>query len=250
MSRFIRPEPVDREIVLDPSKVIMSKTDAKGQIEYANEYFMEICGYIEYELMGRPHNVIRHPDMPRVVFKLLWERLHKGKNIHALVKNLAKDGRYYWVITDFETKYNDDATIRAHYSRRKAAPKKAVTEIEGLYKILCSLEENDRTLKLSANYLNGLLEENNTNYDDFILSLMGLNEQEMMAYFRDVSLNDNASNFQKTTTPLVNENPVVLNEENLEIEEIKDITEIKKITEVEEAVKVKKRKSFFARLFS
>lgn len=67
----IRPEPTGREIKLDPNEIIMSKTDKKGIIEYANDYFMQICGYEEHELMGEPHNCIRHPLMPKIVFKIL-----------------------------------------------------------------------------------------------------------------------------------------------------------------------------------
>ncbi|MEJ2469266.1 MAG: PAS domain S-box protein, partial [Campylobacterales bacterium] len=68
------PQPVDEEIKLDPKKYIVSKTDPKGIIEYGNDYFVEISGYKESELIGQPHNIIRHPDMPKVVFKLMWDR--------------------------------------------------------------------------------------------------------------------------------------------------------------------------------
>ncbi|MEA2111286.1 MAG: PAS domain-containing protein [Campylobacterota bacterium] len=90
-----RPDPVNEEIVLDPKQYIVSKTDRKGVIEYGNEYFVEISGYKESELIGTPHNLIRHPDMPKVAFKMMWERILKGENFIAIVKNLAKDGRYY-----------------------------------------------------------------------------------------------------------------------------------------------------------
>ena len=94
---------IDKEVTWDKTQVIMSKTNAFGIIEYANEVFVDVCGYEDYELMGQPHNIIRHPDMPKVIFKVLWENLKNGKNFHAIVKNLAKSGRYYWVITDFES---------------------------------------------------------------------------------------------------------------------------------------------------
>ncbi len=103
---FNRPTPIDKEVSWDKTQVIMSKTNPFGIIEYANETFVDVCGYEDYELMGQPHNIIRHPDMPRVIFKVLWENLKKGNNFHAIVKNLAKSGRYYWVITDFEIAKN------------------------------------------------------------------------------------------------------------------------------------------------
>src|SRR6185436_12852508 len=93
---------IDKEVTWDKTQVIMSKTNAFGIIEYANEVFVDVSGYEDYELMGQPHNIIRHPDMPKVIFKVLWENLKQGKNFHAIVKNLAKSGRYYWVITDFD----------------------------------------------------------------------------------------------------------------------------------------------------
>jgi len=182
MGKFIRPNPIDREIVLDNTKVIMSKTDAKGIIEYANDYFMKICGYDEWELIAEPHNVIRHPDMPRIVFKLLWERLHKGENIHAIVKNLAKDGSYYWVVTNFETIYEEDKII-AHFSRRKALPKYAIETIVPIYKKLISMEK-EGGLAASKAFLLGFLKERNQTYDDFILDVLKISQERLNEYFR------------------------------------------------------------------
>jgi len=100
--------PIDEQIQLDSSKTSMSKTDPEGIIEYANEAFMNVCGFSKSELMGQPHSIVRHPDMPKVVFKLMWERLHKGKGIYAIVKNLTKDGRYYWVIAKISSKFDKE----------------------------------------------------------------------------------------------------------------------------------------------
>lgn len=182
MTAFIRPKPIDNEIVLDKTKTIMSKTDEKGIIEYANEYFMKICGYREWELMAEPHNVIRHPDMPRIVFKLLWERLHKGENIHALVKNLAKDGSYYWVITNFETIYKDEKIVE-HFSRRKAPPRYAIETIIPIYKELIRLEELGGMEKSGA-FLFKYLEDNKHTYDSFILEVLKITQEQLDEYFR------------------------------------------------------------------
>ena len=184
MSKLTKPTPIEKEIKLDPSLVIMSKTDPNGIIEYANDYFMEISGYEEYELMGQPHNIIRHPDMPEVIFKLLWERLHKGKNIHALVKNLAKDGRYYWVLTNFETKYDAEGNIVSHYARRKAAPGNAIYQIEKLYKTLLAIEQKQNP-ETAEKYFFGLLEERGQGYDAFILDLLNITPNTVKAYFMD-----------------------------------------------------------------
>ena len=87
----------DREIQLDSETIIVSETDKKGKILYANEDFCKICGYTKDELIGKPHNIVRHPDMPRAAFKDLWQTILSGKKWHGIVKNLAKDGSYYWV---------------------------------------------------------------------------------------------------------------------------------------------------------
>ncbi len=183
LAHFTMPKPIDNEIGLDNTKIIMSKTDAKGIIAYANDYFMEICGYDEWELMAEPHNVIRHPDMPRIVFKLLWERLHKGENIHALVKNLAKDGSYYWVITNFETIY-ENGKIVAHFSRRKAPPRYAIEAIIPIYKKLIALEK-EGGMEKSRTYLYQLLGDSNHTYDSFILATLRVTQERLDEYFRE-----------------------------------------------------------------
>ena len=168
-----RPEPVDSEIVLDPKRYIVSKTDRKGVIEYGNEYFVEISGYKESELIGSPHNLIRHPDMPKVAFKLMWERILKGENFMAIVKNLAKDGRYYWVVTEFESK-RDPLTneIISFTAFRKAAPKSAVEAITPIYEKLREIEDA-KGMEASEKFLLGYLESNNTTYDEFVNKIVG-----------------------------------------------------------------------------
>ena len=96
-----RPTPKDEEIELDPKRYLVSETDEKGIITYVNDYFIEVSGYSKEELIGQPHSILRHPDMPKVIFKLLWETIQTGHNINAVIKNLAKDGRYYWIFTEF-----------------------------------------------------------------------------------------------------------------------------------------------------
>ncbi len=165
-----RPEPINVEILLDPKQTIMSKTNPKGIIEYANDYFMEISGYEEYELIGQPHNVIRHPDMPKVIFKWLWERLGEKKNMHALVKNMAKDGRFYWVITDFEVKLDETGEISSFFARRKAPPRKTIELVSELYRKILSIEQAGG-IEVAEKYLIGFLEEKGMTYDEYIESI-------------------------------------------------------------------------------
>ena len=158
----------EETIKLDSSRYIVSKTDSKGIITYGNDYFVEISGYTESELIGEPHNIIRHPDMPRIIFKTLWVRLEKGENMIAVVKNMAKDGRAYWVTTEFETK-RDRLTneIIGYTAFRKSATDKAINEITPLYKTLKDIE-NKFDIDASLRYLTGYLEDKNKSYDEYI----------------------------------------------------------------------------------
>ena len=180
MKKVIRPIPKNQEIKLNPYKTIMSKTDQKGIIEYANDYFMEVSGYKEWELMGQPHNILRHPDMPKLVFKLLWERLNVAQPIYAIVKNLAKDGSFYWVIADFKTKIDDTGNI-THFARRKAVPDDVKAKIEKIYSNILEIEKS-AGIEASDAYFKGLLEDAGINYDEFIVNLMGLNETQLHDY--------------------------------------------------------------------
>lgn len=168
-----QPLPTENEIKLSDTRYIVSKTDAKGVITYANDYFVEICGYTEKELLGQPHNIVRHPDMPKVAFKLMWDRIKKGGNFIAVVKNLAKDGSYYWVVTDFEPKVDPITNeIISHTAFRKAAPRKAIETLAPIYATLLKIEQEDG-VEASEMFLRGFLEENKTTYDDFINKTVG-----------------------------------------------------------------------------
>lgn len=163
-----RPTPLDEEIVLDPARYIVSKTDTKGIITYANDYFVEVCGYSEKELLGSPHNIVRHPDMPRIAFKLMWDTIQQGKDFKAIVKNLAKDGRYYWVITRFEcSRHPRTGEIIGYTAYRRAPSRRGIERIEPIYKRLCEYEQVGG-MEMSGKFLVEFLQENKTTYDKFI----------------------------------------------------------------------------------
>ncbi len=165
--------PIDNEIKLNNKRYIVSKTDAHGIIEYGNDYFVEISGYTEAELIGKPHSIVRHPDMPKVVFKMMWDRINRAQNIMAVVKNLAKDGSYYWVITEFEPKVDPITNeIISHTAFRKAAPREAIATMEPIYQKLLEIEKSGG-VEASEKYLRGFLEERQTTYDEFIDKLVG-----------------------------------------------------------------------------
>ena len=154
-----KPIPLDEEIVLDPKRYIVSETDEKGKITFVNDYFMEVSGYSQDELMGKAHNIVRHPDMPTVVFKLLWETISQGKNINAVVKNLAKDGRYYWIFTEFESRKDaDTGKIIGYHADRKSISKHVLEVIADLYAELLKIEQT-QSIEASEKYLLSFLKE-------------------------------------------------------------------------------------------
>ncbi len=173
-----RPTPSDREVDWNKSKVLLSKTDTKGTILYANEDFIDVSGYDEFELIGQPHNIIRHPEMPKVIFKFLWDSIKSGKNIHAIIKNMSKTGRYYWVITDFKIISDGDGVIAGYFGTRKSVPEDIVVKfIEPLYKKLLHIEEVSG-LSASEEYLIGFLEERNKTYMEYIDHLVATGKDD------------------------------------------------------------------------
>ena len=168
---MIKPIPVNKEVAWDKTKTIMSKTDPRGVIEYANDAFIEVSGYEEHELMGQPQNIVRHPDMPKVIFKILWDNLKAGRNMHAIIKNMAKNGRYYWVITDFEVKLAG-GDIANYYGRRRAVPQQVISDIiEPLYEKLIQIEKVGG-IAASEKYFNGFLEEKGKDYNTYIKGII------------------------------------------------------------------------------
>jgi PAS domain S-box-containing protein len=162
---------LNEESKWDKTQTIVSKTDIYGTILYANNTFTEACEYNAIDLIGEPHNIIRHPDMPKVAFKALWDSLKKGENYHAIVKNLTKTGKYYWVITDFTIDKNEDGKITGYTARRKSVPKSVIDKIEPLYKTLLEIEKV-KGEKVSELYFEGYLkEEVGKNYNDFVVDL-------------------------------------------------------------------------------
>jgi len=128
------PAPTNVEQFFDRSEIIVSKTDLKGRITYANRTFARLAGYSEAELLGQPHSIIRHPDMPRAVFKLLWDTLAERNEVFAYVKNLARDGSFYWVFAHVTPSMDADQNVVGYHSNRRVPRREVVSNvIEPLY---------------------------------------------------------------------------------------------------------------------
>ena len=126
---------MNQEIILDDFAFLVSETDEKGIIVFANDAFCKIAGYGIDELIGKPHNTVRHPDMPKAAFKELWETIKKGEVWTGYVKNKTKDGGFYWVFATVYPFASSDNT-KGYISCRRKASKEEIKEAESLYKQL------------------------------------------------------------------------------------------------------------------
>lgn len=151
-------ELIDEEIILKNNIYIESDTDLKGIITFANDYFCEISGYTKEEIEGKPHNIVRHPDMPKAIFKILWDHLKREGNFIGVIKNLAKDGRYYWVFTDFEIIREKDGRAVGYQAIRKNISKNVTNFLDPLYKQMVDIEKKDG-VDASVRYLNKYLSD-------------------------------------------------------------------------------------------
>jgi len=159
-----------QELTFGDEEFIVSKTDLSGKITYGNALFIKMSGYSELELIDKPHNILRHEDMPAVVFKLLWNRIKAGKEIFAYVKNKTKNGDYYWVFAHVTPSFDANRSISNYHSVRRKPSEKALNVIKPLYSMLLQKERNGG-INASETALNELLKEKGISYDEFILSL-------------------------------------------------------------------------------
>lgn len=160
----------------DKDEIIVSKTDLKGRMTYVNRVFMDVAGYEEGELLGEPHSLIRHPDMPRCVFKLLWDTLQAKNEIFAYVINRCKNGDYYWVHAHVTPSYKSGGEVVGYHSNRRVPDRRVLDgTIIPLYKLLLDEEKkhaNSKTgMAASFQMVLDFLNEKGMGYDEWIASL-------------------------------------------------------------------------------
>lgn len=156
---------------LSSNDFIVTKTDVKGNITYANKQFLDIVNAKEKNLLNKPHNIVRHPDMPKAIFKYLWQQLKLEKEVFAFVKNKTFDGGYYWVFANISVSYDLSSNVIGYYSVRRKVNPKSKSIIENLYKEMLKIEKTkgvDASFKILEEKLQG------KQYDEFILNLQGL----------------------------------------------------------------------------
>ncbi|MCB1508893.1 MAG: PAS domain S-box protein [Hyphomicrobiaceae bacterium] len=168
--------PSGNEVTFADHEIIVSKTDLTGRITYANDVFLRIAGYQEWEVMGAPHSLIRHPAMPRAVFKLLWDELGRGNEVFAYVVNLARDGSHYWVYAHVTPSYDASGQVIGYHSNRRVPDRVLIKNvIEPLYKSVLDEEKKHKNgkqaLAASSALLESVWKDKGLTYGDLILSL-------------------------------------------------------------------------------
>jgi PAS domain S-box-containing protein len=163
------------ERALSEHELIVSKTDLQGRITYANRTFQRVSGYSEEELLGAPHSLVRHPDMPRSVFKLLWDTIQSEREIFAYVVNTAKNGDHYWVLAHVTPSFNEAGRIVGFHSNRRKPTPRALEKIKPLYATLRAEEQRHssvpRAVEAGTQKLEQVLAEATLTYDQFIFVL-------------------------------------------------------------------------------
>jgi PAS domain S-box-containing protein len=154
--------------------IIVSKGNEAGDITYANPIFVKLSGYSQGELLDKPHAILRHPDMPKIVFKFLWDNLKAGNDVHAFVKNLSKDGGFYWVLAHVRVAKNPDGSFRNYVSTRKLVTEHARRVIEPVYAKLLSAEK-EGGMEASLKVLEAFLAENGASLATFNETMKKIN---------------------------------------------------------------------------
>lgn len=172
--------PTGVERTFGDDEIIVSKTDAKGRLTYANPVFLRVSGYAEAGLIGKPHSVIRHPDMPRIIFKVMWETIEAGQEIFAYVNNLAADGAHFWVFAHVTPSRTASGSLVGYHSNRRLPDRGAVRAADALYRRLRA-EEAKHARPTDAMRASGLLLEaelatREMTYDELVWSLATTDE--------------------------------------------------------------------------
>ena len=156
--------------------IIVSKTDLKGRLTYANRIFLDISGYSEKEVLGQPHSMIRHPEMPRCIFKVLWTALEEGREVFAYVNNRSKNGDNYWVYAHVTPSRDQAGSIVGYHSNRRVPDRDILeNEIIPLYQKLKQAEDaktnRKEGLAASEAMLNGVLSDVGIAYDEYVATI-------------------------------------------------------------------------------
>ena len=168
-------QPSGRESPFGVDEIIVSKTDLKGRITYANDVFLRVSRYTANEMLGQPHNIIRHPDMPRCIFKLCWEIIQSKREMFGYILNLAGNGDHYWVFAHVTPSFDANGTVVGYHSNRRKPDPEQIRKIVPLYKSLLEEERRaaDRKQGMHRSYdkLFTTLHDKGVAYDEFVFTV-------------------------------------------------------------------------------
>ena len=170
------PRPLTgRQLSFSEDEIIVSKTDLRGIMTYVNDVFIRVSGYEERELLGAPHNLIRHPKMPRAVFKLLWDTIKRKEEIFAYVLNRARSGDEYWVFAHVTPSFDSSGKHVGYHSNRRSPYLDALPAVKQLYAAVLAEEEKHRVAADAAaagtEVLLRAVEKRGVSYPEFVFSL-------------------------------------------------------------------------------
>ncbi len=165
--------PTTHEVKLEENDLIVSKTDLMGRVTYVNRTFMRVSNYAEHEVMGKQHNVVRHPDIPRGVYRLMWETLKAGEEFFGVLKNLTSDGHFYWVLANVTLDRNAQGDVVGYFSVRRSVSPDAVRLVSDIYAEMMRIERQAGSATApdaSLAWLRRVMAERKLSYEQFTLA--------------------------------------------------------------------------------
>lgn len=166
----------NNEYALKENDLIVTKTDLKGRITYANKTFLDISILEEANILNKPHSIIRHPDMPKAVYRFLWDTVKGGEEFFGVIKNLCSDGGFYWVFANITPSFDSSGNVVGYFSARRYVERELVTNMAGLYKLMLQEEvrqsDDRRAIEASTKVFNDFFIEKGVSYNEYLFSFV------------------------------------------------------------------------------
>lgn len=159
------------EVKLKGREIIFTRTDLKGNLLFGNDVFEKISGFENDQYIGKSHNIIRHQDMPKIIFKIMWESIKEGNDMNAIIKNKTINGDYYWVATHFETEKDPSGKIVGYQALRTSVSTYAKKEVKKLYEALIDIEMT-QGIEKSEKYLTEFLSIKEQTFNEYMYELI------------------------------------------------------------------------------
>lgn len=163
--------PNNKELKMKETDLIVSKTDTKGHITYCNDAFMEYSGIYEEELLGKPHSIIRHPDMPRGIYYQLWQTIQQENEFFGFIKNLRNNGGFFWTFANITPSFSGDSELVGYFSVQRYPMPEGIDFFQSLYQQMCEVETSNtqEAMDASTQILNDAIQDKG-GYNEFICS--------------------------------------------------------------------------------